>query len=201
MTGQTGEEDKGRLPGRKHFGKNWKFSLALAFLFLAAGFFLGQVAGADTGVLPGSEGDPLVTAGWVEARLTAFAQALKTGQSEWENLDDRMQSPEGSGVEQPVPGEAVIITSPASVYEVVVLQSGTQLLTGSGTEFILRSGKAKAIAASGGGIADLTSGKDLENGEAISADHLLLSPKDDGRGALTETDAIFMVRGKFSTVQ
>ena len=191
MAYQTSEKAGSRLPGWKRAAGKWGLLLTLAFLFLLAGFSLGR-AGADNTALPGSEGDPLVTASWVEARLNTFSQTLR------QNLQGRLEVPEGSGVEQPVPGQVV---TPAPVYEVVVLQPGTQLLTGSGTEFILRSGKASVITASGGGIADLTSGKDLGNGEAVPRDHLLLSPKDDGRGVLTETEAIFMIRGKFTAVQ
>ena len=181
-----------RLSGWKRAAGKWSLLLTLAFLFLLAGFSLGR-AGADNTALPGSEEDPLVTASWVEARLNTFSQTLR------QNLQGRLEVPEdSSGFEQPVPGQAV---PAAPVYEVVVLQPGTQLLTGSGTELILRSGKASVIAASGGGIADLTSGKDLGNGEVVPRDHLLLSPKDDGRGVLTETEAILMIRGKFTAVQ
>lgn len=201
MTGQTGENNKGRPRGWIQAGEKRYLPLALGFLFLLVGFFLGQVAGADTGVIPGSEEDPLVTASWVEARLNAFSKALQVGQSGQPSPGINNESPKNGGAEQPAPGQIITIPSPVPVYEVVVLQPGTRLLTGSGTEFILRSGRAKTLEAPGGGIADLTSGKDLGNQDAIPRGHLLLSPRDDGRGALTETEVIFLIRGKFRTAQ
>ena len=175
MKEQTEEKNKHqlpekKLPERKKIWGRWGL-LVPALLLLAVGFFLGQVAGASTNS-PGSEGDPLVTVSWVEARLAAFS---KDGTS-------------GSGAE-----------NQAFTYELITLPKGAKLLTGTGTEFILRSGKAKSIAGAGGGIADLTAGQDLTNNVAIIRNHLLLSPKEDGRGVLMETESIFLIRGAYTT--
>ena len=159
--------------GKQNMGKR---SLILPALILAVAILLlGQVVGANA-VPPGSEGDPLVTASWVEARLASYFQSSSPAAGLPANA-------EGAG----------------SVYELVVLPAGTKLLTGTGTEFILRSGKARSVAADGGGIADLTSGKDLGNRESIVRNHLLLSPKEDGRGASMDTESIFLIRGPYST--
>lgn len=200
MTGQAGENDCLRPAWWQRIGKKWFFSLTLAFLFLLAGFFLGRVAVADTGLIPGSEEDPLVTAGWVEARLSTFSKTIKAELSGLQIESGSSKSPE-SPPEQPAPGQIIAIPSSAPVYEVVVLQPGTRLLAGAGTELILRSGRARVIVAPGGGIVDLTSGKELGDKEVVPREHLLLSPRDDGRGALTETEVIFLIRGKFNTTQ
>ncbi len=191
MTEQAGENENARPEWWRRAVKKRSFSLALALILLLAGFFLGRVVVADTGVVPGSEEDPLVTAGWVEARLSTFSRTLR---SELAGFPVETES-------QPPSGEIITVPSPAPVYEIVVLQQGTRLLGGHGTELILRGGRAGIIAAPGGGIADLTSGKDLGDGEAVPRDHLLLSPKDDGRGVLAETEVIFLIRGKYNTAQ
>jgi hypothetical protein len=72
------------------------------------------------------------------------------------------------------------------------------MLTGSGTEIILRSGSARLVEGPGGGLSDLTSGTNLSDGDNIARDHLLLSPKDDGRGIMAATNTIFMVRGDYN---
>jgi len=151
----------------------------VAVLFLLTGFFLGQAVGANPSVVPGSEQDPLVTASWVEARLNTFAQALG---------------------ERPLPG-VVRELEPAPVYKIVVVEAGQTMLTGEGTEFILRSGRARALVpVKDTGLANLTTGKNLIDGEPIERDHLILSPRDDGRGIVTVTQAIFLVRKNYRIV-
>lgn len=175
--------------------RKWGRTAALALVFILAGFILGQAAGANSSLVPGSESDPLVTASWVEAKLTAFSQALKDEQKERQILEDRMKQLEGGDVERPSPGDPVYITPQAPTFEVVVVKPGKKLLTGSGTEFILRSGNAKALEGTGGGLSNLTTGRNLSAGETIPRDNLFLSPRDDGRGVAASSETIFLVRG------
>lgn len=81
--------------------------------------------------------------------------------------------------------------------EVVNLRSGQSLLAEGGTEIILRGGRAVVIASPLGGLCDVTQGRDLSAGEVIPANHLLIVPRDDGRGVKAETDTILMVRGGY----
>lgn len=85
-------------------------------------------------------------------------------------------------------------------WQLVSLKPGQTIVAGAGTEMILRAGSAKAVASPGGGLSDVTAGKDVGGGAALVANHLLIVPRADGRGATAVTDAIFMVRGAF-TVQ
>lgn len=85
-------------------------------------------------------------------------------------------------------------------WQLVTLKAGQMLVAGAGTELILRAGSAKAVASASGGVADVTAGKDLSGGTALQANHLLIVPRADGRGAAAVSDAVFMVRGAF-TVQ
>ena len=47
------------------------------------------------------------------------------------------------------------------------------------------------------GVSDLTSGIDLMTGMQVETNHLLLVPRDDGRGILVSTEAWVMVRGDY----
>ena len=85
-----------------------------------------------------------------------------------------------------------------SVLEIVYLDAGQTLTCKGGTELILRSGSATAIVSDAGGLCDVTAGVDLAQGSAISANHMLLVPRSDGRGAYAKSDCIFMVRGAYS---
>jgi len=112
----------------------------------------------------------------------------------------RRAQAQGSGP-QPGSAEDPVVTKSYvdqfTTLQVVSLQAGHQLIADGGTEIILRAGKATAIA-TGGGVADLTGGRDLKQGEAIAANHLLLIPRSDGRGLTAVTDAILVVRGTYT---
>ncbi len=84
-------------------------------------------------------------------------------------------------------------------FELVVIQEGDFLETFSGTELILRAGRAMIVASQRGGISDVTAGRDLAGGVAVPSNHLLITPRSDGRGVLGGNHAqnIFMVRGEY----
>ena len=82
-------------------------------------------------------------------------------------------------------------------YTVVRLTQG-QSVTGN-CEIILRSGTASALCPGANGISDLTAGADLAGDTDISLNHLLLVPRDDGRGiTVTSAEAYIMVRGTYT---
>jgi len=82
-------------------------------------------------------------------------------------------------------------------FSLVVLQlsPGQKLEGNGGTEIIVRSGTARAVASPQGGVCDVTAGKDLAQGERVALNHLLVIPRTDGRGILAETALYVMVRG------
>ncbi|HWQ78338.1 MAG TPA: hypothetical protein VN381_05960 [Anaerovoracaceae bacterium] len=86
----------------------------------------------------------------------------------------------------------------SSTYTVVEVKAGQSLLGGGGAEIILRSGEATALDNGANGISDITGGKDLMTGQSVGLNHLLLVPKDDGRGIHAVTDLFVMVRGSYS---
>ncbi len=95
-------------------------------------------------------------------------------------------------------------TSGGPTEEYIVLEglkSGTIVVGGNSTEMILRTGSAKAYIPStaGGGLSDLTSGSNIANGKAVSANHLLLFPRDDGRALqVTKDNTYIMVKGDYT---
>ncbi len=84
-----------------------------------------------------------------------------------------------------------------SKYTPISLKPGQKLIGGEGTELILRSGEATAIDNGANGISDITAGKDLITGMQVGLNHLLLVPRDDGRGINAITDIWIMVRGTY----
>ncbi len=91
-------------------------------------------------------------------------------------------------------------TGAASSLEVVNLKAGEKLIAGAGAEIILRGGKATAIASDLGGLSDVTKAVDIAHGVDIAPNHLLIVPRNDGRGVLATTAAILMIRGEYKVV-
>jgi hypothetical protein len=55
-----------------------------------------------------------------------------------------------------------------------------------------------AVAKGADGLSDLTAGKDLAATFALSKNHLMLVPRNDGRGISAATDIWVMVKGTYS---
>jgi hypothetical protein len=79
--------------------------------------------------------------------------------------------------------------------QVVFVPAGKALIGQGGAEFILRSGRATAIASASGGLANVTEARDIKQGENVPLNHLLIIPRTDGRGFRAVTDIYVMVRG------
>lgn len=157
-----------------------RISLHLAVVFTAvallAGLWIGQ-GSAATLAAPGSDQDPLVTKSYVDQAINNLAALI-------DNI-----FPGEPGTPPP---------TTATSLRVVQVAAGERLIASEGSEFILRSGNATAIGGTGGGIPDLTAGKDLPNNTAIPANHLLLFPRSDQRGIRATTNIIVMVRGEYT---
>ena len=82
-------------------------------------------------------------------------------------------------------------------YSIVHIDAGQSVIGKEGTEIIVRAGVVTAIDNGVNGVSDLTSGKDLMSGTEIGLNHLLLVPRDDGRGVKAWTEAYLMVRGGY----
>lgn len=89
-------------------------------------------------------------------------------------------------------------SSGGATFVVVELQAGQSLIGKEGTEIVLRSGSATVIDNGAVGVSDLSSGTDLLNPAAVTKNHLLLVPRDDGRGIKCSTHAYVMVKGGYT---
>jgi hypothetical protein len=160
---------------------NFMRKIVLAALIFGGGFALGSavVSSAD-GLIdpnqPGSVNDPLVTKSYVDEQV---AKAVKS----------ELEKQKSTGN-----------VSASRELLVVELNPGESLIAGSGAEFIVRNGKAVAIGGKDG-IPDITDGDSIADGELIPLNHLLLFPRDDGRGIQPHPDqkttVFVMVRGSY----
>lgn len=179
-----------RIPGCCKWVAQWWWLGALSLGLLLVIFIGGQAANAGSTV-PGSESDPLITESWAKAY---FSQELQEERNKLRLLEERLQKLETGEAGRPSPAEPAVS---AAAFEIVSVAAGDKLLAGSGAEIILRSGRAKVLAGSGGGLSDLTAGCNLATGAPVKADHLLLSSRDDGRGIISESQVILLIRGDF----
>lgn len=139
-------------------------------------FIVGQFVYANTEE-PGTDRDPLVTLSFVEQRLEQLRYYI----------DEKVKNSKGD-----------YSTGSAAGFEVVELEAGSSLIGGQGTELILRSGNATAIDSPMGGLSDVTGAKDLIKNQSVPTNHLLIIPRDDGRGIKASTDIFIMVRGSYT---
>lgn len=159
----------------------WKLSLAA--LAIGSGIWIGAVynnTATGAGTTPGTTDDPVVTKSYVDQQIQ---QALNGG---------------GGGSTNPNPTEPS--TSTEEVKN-VSLKPGKILIADAGTEFIVRSGNAVIYTEVASGVADLTDGRDLLNGQVAPKNHLLSFPRE-GRGIQVKegqtSNLIVMVRGGYT---
>ena len=155
--------------------KKIKSPIFLALIITLSLITVGQMVYASTKE-PGSKEDPIVTMSFVELKI----EQLK------DYIDQKSFSSNGSNP----------IQSPT--FKVVELKGGQSLIAGAGTELILRSGEASAISSSLGGLSDVTGAKDLQKDEKVPTNHLLIIPRDDGRGVRALADCFLLVRGGYT---
>ncbi len=89
--------------------------------------------------------------------------------------------------------------SSSSKFVVLHFDKGQKVVLGASTELILRSGKCKLLDPTTNGIPDLTNGSNISLGQVIPLNHLLLSPRDDGRGIECQTETWLLIKGSYRT--
>lgn len=166
---------------------------ALGLLVLLGGFWLGQQAAAQGGVQPGSAQDPIVTESYVTQAITnalsgqvtpMVSQAVQTAITQ--QLAPLVQSTVTQDLAKQPQAQSLAV---------VTLVQGQELVAQQGTEFILRSGAASVLLppAAAGGFSDLTGGKDIGQGGAVPANHLLLAARSDGRSIVPKTPSCLVI--------
>lgn len=160
---------------------------------------LSSVSGAESG--PGSSLDPVVTKSYVKAQTDELQQQADDLKAENEAVREELESLKKDLEElkeNAQTGSGQSGTADASAHFVVVeVPNGGLLIGKEGTEMILRSGSATAVASSNGGVSDLTAGADLKDGVQITKNHYLVIPRDDGRGISCSGLCYVMVKGDY----
>ncbi|WP_408892946.1 hypothetical protein [Paenibacillus taichungensis] len=189
--------------------------VSLAALAIGVGVWVGSVysntaTGAGT-IQPGTADDPVVTKSYVDQQIQqALGGKISTGSGNTSSGADSNAGngsntgSTGTGNSSNTGGDTTLpplVSGASDALEIVMVKPGQQLIGATGAEFIVRSGKAVIVSEGTNGVADLTDGVDLTNGQEAPNNHLLSFPKD-GRG-ITVLDGnkyslTVMVRGGYS---
>lgn len=162
---------------------NSKINKRLPIMTLVIGLIVGTgIVVTAANFEPGSNEDPIVSKSYVDKAIADNNLYMETRITE---------------IEEAAKNFAVPDATKQNKLQVVEVEGGKKLILDEGAAFILRGGKATIIDSQLGGILDMTQGKDLRMGWDVPANHYLIVPRPDGRGANCDTDAIFMVFGNY----
>ena len=179
------------------------FNLVVAFSVFAL-FSNAATSAAAAAAEPGSTADPIALKSYVdskiaelETRMTAMMQdsSQTTQQNSAQNITQ--------GAPQSSPGTATIAAEQGvnqnytDTFIPVETYANQRIMLGEGTEMVLRTGNASAIHGELGALVDLISGRDLEAGESVPINHLILSPRNDNRGVRISEDAWVLIKGAY----
>lgn len=190
--------------------------ISMAALAIGVGVWVGSVysntaIGAGTSQ-PGTADDPVVTKSYVDQQIQqALGGKFPTGSGNTNsggnnnagagNTSGNNNGSTGTGSTGGDTTLPPVVSGATDAVEIVTVKPGQQLIGKSGAEFIVRNGKAVIVSEGTNGVADLTDGIDLTNGQAAPTNHLLSFPRD-GRGITVlegnKYSLTVMVRGGYS---
>ncbi len=147
----------------------------------------------------GSESDPLVSKSYVDSKIEQVLTLINGngtasgGTSSAVDVDAITEQVLDKLNAEDLTGGSVA----ASGYVPVSVAVGQTIYGGEGTELILRAGKGNISVSGVDGIADITTGEELLNGSKAVKNHLMIVPRDDGRGVEVTEAAWFLVKGSY----
>jgi len=172
-------------------------------------FNIAQAVDVTPTASPGSESDPIVSKSYVDQETLKLSTKIDTLTAENTKLTADLTSAtaglatltaQNADLDAKVTSFGQLSGSEGALFQIVELKAGQNIFLGESTEFILRSGSAKAISGKNGGLSNLTTGgKDLTTGQAVPLNNHLLSSRDDGRGIKAVSANIFtLVKGAYT---
>lgn len=169
----------------KHFSKVMYILIGVLCATAVGGVSIAALGAA------GSDTDPIVTKSYVEKRIAELETKLASSSST--NVDQKLAS-----LQTQIEGLALNGGTTAEGFVLVQVKAGSKLVLSESAMLILRAGSAKTIVGPGGGLADLTIGTDLVEGQSIIGNHLILVPRNDGRGVKVTGDSWMMIKGSYT---
>jgi hypothetical protein len=168
-----------------------------AEIFLATCVLAGGTVFAAT---VGTETDPLVSKSYVDSKIEQVLTLINsngagTSTSTSASVDEDAIAE--AVIQRINDGELTVDTVTSGSYTPVSVAVGQTIYGKEGTELILRAGKGKVVCNGVDGIADITTGSEMANGAPATKNHLMVVPRDDGRGIKITEAAWFLVKGDY----
>jgi hypothetical protein len=164
---------------------NKRVKIILVVLLLA----VTTLYAADSG--PGTSSDPLVTKSYVDQKIAQIGSGSGVTSDVEQQLKIQQQ------LINSLSAEISALKQEGSTYHVVSVPQGKIIFGKQGSEMIIRSGEAQVISSALAGLQDMTAGADINAGSIAPKYHLLIIPREDGRGLLATKTLTIMVRGGY----
>lgn len=174
-------------------------TLALSLVAILAILLTGE--SLQAALQPGGIEDPLVTRSYVDSRIEELTNRIAV-------LEQMLQgaAPPVAGGQQVNMAEIMAqvdarlagfaATGGVVPFTIHQVEAGQRIFFEAGAEYIVRVGTAVALAGPNGHI-DVTAARDIQHGEIIGLNHLILIPQTDGRGVQFNTIGWIMIKGGF----
>jgi hypothetical protein len=165
-----------------------------------AGAASGASAGAGAGTGAGNSQDYTALTSRINALVTEIDKLKAENNSLRKNV---RQLADTAGIELDEAGAGGVAGAGGDFYSydnfnVIEVFTNQRIILGAGAELVLRTGRAHAIHGELGALVDLISGRDLEAGENVPTNHLILCPRDDNRGVRISEDAWVLIKGAYA---
>lgn len=128
---------------------------------------------------PGSSDDPVVSKSYVDEKIEQLLTTLESG-----GVINVTSDSDGNGQN--------------GKYVPVHVSVGQKLLGAEGTELILRVGRSFAVVPGTESLIDVTSGTEMADSAELKKNHVIIVPRNDGRGIRVVEDAWFLVKGEYT---
>ena len=162
---------------------NKKLLHIVILLTLVSVTAIGIRVSSAAGTEPGTSTDPVVSQSYVDAKVSDLNSQIN-------DLKLQLQSTGQVGSTEQSSSMKFQVIGPVA--------AGKKIICGESTEIVLRGGTATAIASQYGGVTDLILGADLKTGGSVPQNHLMLVPRNDGRGIMITSEAWVLVRGTYT---
>jgi len=187
-----------RETGGGRFVKNGKraFAWVILIVIMTSGVLAVKPSiQSAAAASPGSDADPLVSKSYVDSKLSQLITMIN-GSAQSTDINAVTDK---DALKREIIGE--LAAGQNSVFIPIRAVKGQIILGGEGSEIVLRSGRAAGYCGGENGMVDVTAGAEVFNGSDIPLNHLLLVPRDDGRGvAVTSDEAWLVIKGVYQTV-